>query len=644
MYKKILLTQFAIPNLSTLEYKSNVHLAPGYLVGYVKDNFPNTKFIITPRIYTDLLTELAFVEYAVKENPDLFVFSLYLWNIEKSLRIVKKLKTLLPNTKFLFGGPEVNPDNRYLLDSKEFSEGIVGEGEVPFNDYLAGKPLNKIAGYLTKNSYNDFKNLRKDYTPETNPYLANIIETKPDNTLFFESIRGCPFSCNFCYYNKVYDKIISVGHEHIEQIFNYARENNFKELFLLDPTFNIQPNFDKLLDKMIELNRDHYFEISTELRADFLTDSQIEKLVKLNLVEAEIGLQTTNENALRAMARDIRTEETIERTKKMIDAGISCKVDLIVGLPLDNLESFKRSIDHVKEVGISEFIQVFRLSILSGTEYSKERKNLGIDAEKLSPYYLTSNPTFSSEDIREALDYTEDIFNISLYPVPPYLLSTNFENLPTDNFVEFDSEIKAIHKLIIESDNFDISKVENHHIKLCETLVVHYIIKDSKKQISAIIESLIWLKENHSFNVYQFILEFKDTVDLELLEEVGEILPGTESTYLSRDTIANIGEDLNLTSSLVIITPEKFQSTDEYFRLKDRYDLFLKIENFDQERFRQAEADENFIFSGEAEEEVFDYLKKEDKFDDFMLFDSFKYEMLKESNEQRIYRPVSLII
>jgi len=167
MYKKVLLTQFGIPNLNTLEYKSNVHLAPGYLVGYVRDKHSDTEFVITPRIYTDLLPESTFIEYAVAQQPDLLVFSLYLWNIEKSLRVVKILKEKLPDVQIIFGGPEVNPDNSYLLNSDQFEQGIVGEGEVAFGYFMAGKPSAEIAGYLTKTSYNDFSSLRKGYTAET---------------------------------------------------------------------------------------------------------------------------------------------------------------------------------------------------------------------------------------------------------------------------------------------------------------------------------------------------------------------------------------------------------------------------------------------------------------------------------------------
>lgn len=645
MYKKVLLTQFGIPNLNTLEYKSNVHLAAGYLVGYVKEFLPQTEFIITPRIYTDLLTESTFIEYAVSKKPDLFVFSLYLWNIEKSLRVVKQIKKILPNAKFLFGGPEVNPDNRYLLESDQFCEGIVGEGEIAFRDYLLEKPIAEIAGYLTKDSYNDFISLRKDYKVDTNPYLANIIEIKPDNTMFFETVRGCPFSCNFCYYNKVYNKIIQVGYEHLDQIFEYARINKFNELFILDPTFNVQPHFDHLLDKMIELNSDHYFEISTELRADFLTDLQIEKLVKLNLVEAEIGLQTTNSKTLAVMGRKERTVETIKQTQKMIKAGISCKVDLIVGLPGDTLATFKQSIDDVKDADIARAMQVFKLSILSGTEFSKKRSELGITAEKMPPYYLLSTPSFTSSEIREALDYTEEVFDISLYPVPPYLLSTDFDNLDKEEFVEFDSNIQQIHKLILKSSEITPQEFESDLIKLCESLVVHFIITNPQKQELSIIDTLIWFSKNHPDNTYQFIVHFENSVDIELLENIIEVMPRGRSSYLSRDTIANLGEDLSLTSSLAVIVPLEFQNAEKYLELKEQCDIFLHMKKINKELLVTTVEEDNFFFSGEEQKEIFEFLSKKNLLDDFMLFDSYLFEMNKGDNEHaRIYNPHTLII
>jgi len=639
IYKKAVLAQFGIPNLSTLEYKSNVHLAPGYLAGYARARFPCTEFVIAPRIYTDVLTEQAFIEYVVSQQPDLITFSLYLWNIEKSLRVVKVLRGKLPYVKIIFGGPEVNPDNRYLMESDQFTEGIVGEGEIAFCDYLAGKSKEQIAGYLTKSIYNDFSSLRKEYSGDTNPYLEGLIETTPDSTMFFETVRGCPFSCNFCYYNKVYDNVVPVGHEHIGALFEYARANNFDELFILDPTFNVQPNFDDLLDRMIDLNADKYFEISTELRSDFLKDEQISKLSKMNLVEAEIGLQSTNGSALSAMNRKDRTAQTIERTQRMIAAGISCKVDLIVGLPGDTLDDFKQSVDDVCAAGIGDAVQVFRLSILSGTEYSLKGDELGLQTEPIPPYYLQSTPTFSESDIREALDYAEEVFETSLYPIPPYLLSTDFSDLSNVNFIEFDSEITDVHKLIIGNGSFALDTVESEKVKLCESLVVHFVIDDPAGQGECIICSLKWLAEHYPQNTYQFIIDFREEVDVDLVNSIVQNLPRRESSYLDRDAAANLGFDLNLSIRLAVIVPVEYRSSDVCEQLGEQFDLFLHLDEFNQELIDECFEDNNLFFSGDAQTQVFNYLKDEDLLDDFTLFESYKFEQQKDDVEERIYAP-----
>ncbi len=640
MYKKVLLTQFCIPSLDTLEYKSNVHLAAGYLVGYAKAQLPNTEFVITPRVYTDLLNENSFIEYALDQKPDLLVFSLYLWNIDKTLRIVKKIKALRPELEFLFGGPEVNADNEYLRNSEAFTQGISGEGEIPFLDFLTGKPKTEIAGFLTKTSFNDFKSIRSDYKIDTNPYLENLIEIKPDSTMFFETVRGCPFSCNFCYYNKVYSKIVSVGRKHLAEFFQYARDNNFKELFLLDPTFNVQPDFDGLLDDIAALNADKKFEISTELRSDFLTDSQIVKLKAINLVEAEIGLQTTNPKALEAMSRKDRTNETIERTKKMYEAGIDCKVDLIVGLPGDSLNGFKKSVDQIFADGLHEMIQVFRLSILPGTEFAVNREKYGIVADKMPPYYIESTPTFSNSEIREALDYAEEVFNVSLYPLAPFLLSTDFSGLHKNEFVQFDSTIEPIHKIIFEDYETDLNQFGS---RICETIVLHF--KVSKTTTADQIETVLsYFKENYSTNTFQVIVDFDNEPCLELIEKVCDALPRSVGSYLEKDSYANLGVYLGVSARLAVMVSVLFQNSDSINEIASFGDIFIKVDQFSETLIEEMYEDNSIFFEGDCQTQALDYLSANDLVDDCIVFDSFKIEQHKTDCEQSLYFPYSITL
>ena len=644
MYKKVVLTQFCIPSLDTLEYKSNVHLAPGYLVGYAKPHLPHTQFIITPRIYTDLLNETAFINYALEQEPDLMVFSLYLWNIDKTLRVVQKIKALSPTMEFLFGGPEVNADNSYLLSSPSFTQGISGEGEIPFLHFLQGKERATIAGYLTPQSFNDSEAIRKDYTLETNPYFENLIETKPDSTMFFETVRGCPFTCNFCYYNKVYSKIISVGREHLAQYFEYARNNNFDELFLLDPTFNVQPDFNGILDDIALLNKDRAFMVATELRADFLTDTQIEKLVAINLVEAEIGLQTTNTKALEAMSRKDRTAETIERTQKMHAAGIHCKVDLIVGLPGDSLADFKQSVDDVFASDLHQMIQVFRLSILPGTEFAVNSKKFGIVADSKPPYYIQSTPTFSYDEINQALRYAEEVFEVNLYPLPPYLLSTDFRGLDPNNFIEFDQvlgkEIEPIHKITFDSYHHNLDAYKS---RFSETMVLHFMLNSSTTS-NSIVEVLSYFKKNHPQGIYQIILHFTTAPNVGVVETICNALPRSTDSYLEKDAQANLGEYLGVSARLAVLVPVAHHSSNEALSIGTISDLFYTLEQFSTELIDTLYEENSLYFMGESQEQSFDYLSKHDLLDEFTLFESYPLELRKSGStgQQESYFPTAL--
>ncbi|MBT3169489.1 MAG: radical SAM protein [Candidatus Cloacimonetes bacterium] len=631
MYNKILFTQFSILEPAPLEYKSNIPLAAGYLIGFSQKQFPETEFIITPRIFTDILSENYFADYVQKVQPELLIFSLYLWNIEKTLRVVADIKKLIPKIEILFGGPEVNSDNEFLLKNQYFETGISGEGEIPFANFLAGKNHRNISGFLTKDYSNKVWNFRTTFPPETNPYLANLLEVEPDETIYFETVRGCPFKCNFCYYNKVYDTTISTDSNNLPKYFEYAKKHNFKEIFLLDPSFNVQPNFDDILSEIIKLNKDKQFEISTELRADFLNDNQIKKLKEMNLTEAEIGLQTTNPIALKTMQRTDSTIKTIEVIKKMTANTINCKTDLIVGLPGDTLANFKKSVDEVFKKEIYDNVQVFRLSVLSGTEFSKNKKKLGIISEPLPPYYIKSTNTFSEAEILEAIQYAEEVFAISIFTLPPYFLSTNFKGILPNDFVSFNSEIRPIHKIIFE--NYTES-FKNSNLLYAENLTLHFIISEVKKDVAQIISILNYFSEEFSNNIFQIILEFTSEVDSESIYNISQNLPINHS-YLDRDAAAHLGEGAFVSTRFAIIFPQELNLSNSYTKIKNDFDVFLRIENLNN--IDELYEENNLFITGKEQNAIYDYLNKNAVIDEFVIFDFFEIEQRKIGKSRKYF-------
>jgi radical SAM superfamily enzyme YgiQ (UPF0313 family) len=636
MFKKLLFTQFGIPDLDTLEYKSNVPLAAGYLFAYAKKIFPHKEFIIAPRVYADVLNDNSFLKYADDIRPDLFLFSLYVWNIERTLRLCKILIKRYPDAKFLFGGPEVNPDNRFLLNDPAFTAGIVGEGELPLIDYISGIPLDKISGALTKEFFNPAGRIKTGFEPDDNPYIAGLIEHRPDVSMYFETVRGCPFKCGFCYYNKVYDKPVPMSREYLETYLDYARKNGLKEIFLLDPSFNAQPGFDDLLDRLTALNSDGFFEFNTELRADLLTDKQIVKLKKLNLLEAEIGLQTTNALALKIMNRTGVVERTIANSKKMLRLGMKPKIDLIAGLPGDTLQNFKRSVDRVFEEDLYDDIQVFRLSILSGTDFSVNRYKYGIEAEELPPYHVRSVKNFPDDQILEAIDYARDKFDTELYHIPSFLLSCDFKYLGKDKFVRFDSDIKPVHKIIFSDYNsLSYSSIEH----LCESLVLHFIIGDPERECSKICTILDHFFSGQPDSVYQIILEFTNDFSKKHFDLISSHIR-YKISYNDRDASAYFG-DCTVSIRSAVVLAKKYIGKKVYKELCPETDTFIAISDLNGSDAVKIADKHKIYVKGADQEKIFKLLKKNDLLSEFVIFDSFRFECKKFeiTGSGRLYFP-----
>jgi radical SAM superfamily enzyme YgiQ (UPF0313 family) len=641
MFNKILFTQFGIPDLDTLEYKSNIPLAAGYLSAYAKKKFSDKEFIITPRVYTDVLNDNSFLKYAEDIKPDLFLFSLYVWNIERTLRLCSVLIKKFPDAKFLFGGPEVNPDNRFLLNDPAFTAGIVGEGELPLMDYLKGLPLKNISGILTKDFFNPAGRIKTGFAPDDNPYITGLIEHRPDTSMYFETVRGCPFKCGFCYYNKVYDKPVPLNRDHLEIFLNYARKNGLKEVFLLDPSFNAQSRFDDLLDRLTALNTGGFFEFNTELRADLLTDDQIRKLQKLNLCEAEIGLQTTNPRALEIMNRTGSVDKTIANSKKMFSLGMKPKIDLIAGLPGDTLESFKRSVDRVFEEGLYESIQVFRLSILSGTDFSINREKYGIEADDMPPYHIRSVPGFTEAEMLEAIDYARDKFDTELFYIPSFLLSCDFRYLRKDRFVQFDSDIKPVHKIIF-SDHADDSykSIKN----LCESLVLHFKIEDPEKEYAGVCRILDYFSKEQPDSVYQIILEFTHDYSKKHFDIISKHI-SYKYSYNDRDASAYFG-DCTVSTRVAVVLDIKYIGKKVYKELCSDTDVFIAVSDLNgNNAVKIADAHKIYV-KGPEQEKIFRLLKKDDLLSEFVIFDSFRYEYKKFdiTGSGRLYFPHSVEI
>ena len=386
------------------------------------DGFKDHRIEILPESVSSYLGDSALLQQIVEKKPDIIGFTLFNWNIDRSIYLAKKIKEEY-GPRIVFGGPEVTPDNTLLntgiADFLVFGEGEsvfirIIENENTWGENTGGAPSEEI------------------FRSAPSPYLAGLLEPEIDRIMYIETQRGCPFRCGFCYYNKSMNRVTYANEEPLLDGVRWAVEHNIDELCFLDPSLNTRPDFKSLLKKIAAVNHKKQITLTGEIRSESIDGETADLFVSAGFSMFEIGLQSINLKALQIMNRPTDLSRFLHGTFLLKDRGIIPRIDLIVGLPGDNLEGFKRSVDFVAENDLFNDIMVFPLSILPGTDFRQKSKALKIEFEKSPPYTVLSTPQFSQEEMLLAFDYAEELFDVSLFPDPHLDISfrTGWEEAP----------------------------------------------------------------------------------------------------------------------------------------------------------------------------------------------------------------------
>lgn len=429
--KKLVFVQLPIPRLTLTLEDHNIPVAALYLQAYLQEQPIANYFDI--QILDPYLQNYGSDETILREvlnlAPDVVGFSLFCWNAERSLYLAEQIKHASSSDNpvsvplLVAGGPEVTPDNP-LLRQSAIDVYVYGEGEYTLNLLLEAHSSQKniftLPGVMYAQNGNWFVNPPQrqavDINQTTPAYLKGTVPRANWNEMFVETMRGCPFACRFCYYNKNCGNIRYLQRETVLQLVQYARDQQYQEIFLLDPSFNIRPDLEVLLREIAEINPGRQVKIATELRADLINDHLAQLLADAGVYEVEVGLQSIHADTIQQIGRTQNLERFLQGCRAMLARGIAVKVDLIVGLSGDTLEKFKQSARWVKRKGLAEDLQVFCLSVLPGTYFRAHAAELGLRYSPLPPYYLVSSPDWQAEDIKTAFSWAEDYFGISFEP------------------------------------------------------------------------------------------------------------------------------------------------------------------------------------------------------------------------------------
>jgi hypothetical protein len=405
---RVLLLQLPIPRHTFGLKTGNIPLGAACLKLAAR-GVPGVEVDILPESLASYLGDAALLELLRRRRPDVVGFTVFSWNLERSLHMAGRLKEG-GGPRIVFGGPEITPDNR-LARSPAVDRRVFGEGETVFRRLLSGPAAWKGRGVRARAGADTFR-------AAESPYLCGLLEPELENIMLLETQRGCPYRCGFCFYNKSRPRLLFAEEQRVLRAVAWAVERRIGQVYLLDPSLNVRPGLKRLLTEIARLNASRAVRFFSEIRAEGVDDDLADRFAAAGFDWFEIGLQTTNPRALRLMRRPTRLPQVLAGAQRLKARGITPSIDLILGLPGDDLAGFMRSVDWVAENELQDDVQVFPLAVLPGTDFRRRRRELGLHAAPRPPYTVLRTGGFSPEDFLQAYDYAESRFDTVFFPLP----------------------------------------------------------------------------------------------------------------------------------------------------------------------------------------------------------------------------------
>ena len=314
----------------------------------------------------------------VKQKPNVIGFSTYIWNISIVKRLISDIKKALPNVKIILGGPEAGYSDEKFIGVDKI---IASDGETEFFNYLTDS-----------NDKIEFENLPF-------PYPASLGTGK---TAYYESSRGCPYKCSYCI-SSIEKNLRFKRLETVKKDISFFIDNGFKKVKFIDRTFNINQNAYEIFEFIIA-NDNGNIGFHFEIKAELFSDKDIELLSKARkgLIQLEIGLQSLNPDTLLAINRQNDIEKAFSNIKKLTkNDNMRIHLDLIAGLPHEDLSSFISGFNTVYKELNAHILQLGFLKILNGTKIKEEASSHDIKYSSHPPYQVISTKYLSIFDIIE---------------------------------------------------------------------------------------------------------------------------------------------------------------------------------------------------------------------------------------------------
>ena len=343
-----------------------------------------------------------------KKQPDVIAFSTYIWNRRMVGELIEELPKVLPLAEIWAGGPEVSYDaEAFLMEYPKVRGGMRGEGETVFpalaSLYIEGTgSFQTIAGITYRNDHGELQ-INEDGAPanmDELPFVYDHLEDFSHKIIYYESSRGCPFRCAYCL-SSLEKKLRFRSLDLVKKELGFFLQAKVPQVKFLDRTFNCNPRrtvdlWQWILDHDNGITNFHF-----EIAADLITEEELAIMEQMRpgLIQLEIGVQSTNMETVHEIDRVMDLDLVRNVTAKVKSFGnIHQHLDLIAGLPREDLESFHKSFDDVFAMK-PEQLQLGFLKVLRGTKIHRMAQQYGIVCHDKAPYEVLSTPWLPYKDL-----------------------------------------------------------------------------------------------------------------------------------------------------------------------------------------------------------------------------------------------------
>ena len=362
-----------------------------------------------------------------RRRPDVVAFSCYIWNLQMIERVLEDLPRVLPEVQIWAGGPEVSYDAPEFLKKHDCMTGVMmGEGEETFlelMEYWHGKKkLNEISGITWRDGEGEIKVQPGRPLLDMNrlPFLYDELDDFEHRIIYYESSRGCPFSCSYCL-SSIDKSVRFRDAQTVVKELQFFLDRKVPQVKFVDRTFNCRHSHALTIWNYIREHDNGITNFHFEIAADLLNEEELALLntMRPGLVQLEIGVQSTNQRTIEAIDRVMDFSHLCSVVKRVQSGhNIHQHLDLIAGLPWENFDSFRQSFNDVYHL-YPDQLQLGFLKVLKGSKMQEKAEEYGIVYHSDPVYEVFYTNWISYQEILELKqieDMVEVYYNSGQFP------------------------------------------------------------------------------------------------------------------------------------------------------------------------------------------------------------------------------------